>query len=124
MPRPIVDASTIARLRTLLIAHNESGVGEKAKLGDLKKVYTTGWTGEEKALARVQAHLEKLAKADFDESKHRRDNSGRFARGTLSRRRNDGGNLVARAGCSGGLPCPALRTNRRFAPRGTPSPAK
>lgn len=81
MTRPVIDADTIATLRNRVVAHNEAGAGRRVNLGELKKVYLAGWRGDDpadRALRKVDRHLADLAKSEFDETKHRRDDSGRF----------------------------------------------
>lgn len=84
MPRPHYDAAVIGALRAKVIEHNET-VGREnphaTKLEALKKIYGRAWRGpgsEENAMAAVEKHLA-LAKAEFDETKHRRDENGRFS---------------------------------------------
>lgn len=97
MPRPPkVNADLIAGLRTLALAHNAACPEAPAKLNELKKVWIHGWRrargSRAGAEAAVDKHLKKLAamaadarsvdvlaKAEFDEMKHRRDGDGRFA---------------------------------------------
>jgi hypothetical protein len=93
---PVIDADLIAGLRNRVVAHNKSFPHAPVKLGVLKKVWIEGWRrsrgSRAGAEAAVDKHLKKLAslpadmrsvealaKAEFDESKHRRDEKGRFA---------------------------------------------
>lgn len=75
MNRPVVTADVIAELRTRVVGHNERHPAARTRLNDLKKIFSR------RGMGAVEGHLAKLAKAadDFDESKHRRDENGRFA---------------------------------------------
>lgn len=93
--RPVVDAAVIAALRAQVIEHNKANPSARVKLQELKKAWIRGYwkRGAHTAEAAVQKHLAKrlgsvvvspesiaaLAKAEFDESKVRRDGDGKFA---------------------------------------------
>ena len=93
--RPVVDAAVIAALRTQVIKHNLANPEARVKLQELKKVWQRGsrrghaLAAEDavmkhlaKRLANVKVSAESidaLAKAEFDESKVRRDGDGKFA---------------------------------------------
>jgi hypothetical protein len=75
MNRPVVTADVIAALRARVVGHNERHPAARTRLNDLKKIFSR------RGMGAVDGHLSKLAKAsgDFDESKVRRDDDGRFA---------------------------------------------
>lgn len=84
--RATFDARLIAELRSRVIAHNTAHPHAKAKLGDLRKAYERGYRRSNpslRALERVDAHLDRLAKGDdaFDEDKHPRADDGEFSAG-------------------------------------------
>ena len=75
------DADLIAELKRRVVAHNEGTPAEAARLGDLRKVYERGFRGSNpghRAMKRVDEHLARLAKAEFDETDHPRDGGGEF----------------------------------------------
>jgi hypothetical protein len=80
-----ITAAVFGELRARAVAHNEA-VGDSAHkvgVGTLKKIFVRAWRDEDpaRAMAKVDAFLaHALAKASrFDESKHNRDERGRFA---------------------------------------------
>jgi hypothetical protein len=86
MSRPDFNAAIISDLRGRVIAHNSTHPTQ-VKLGTLKAVYTAGWNDPHRgrrgraqsALAKVDSHLNALAKAEeFDPTKHPRDH-GKFS---------------------------------------------
>jgi hypothetical protein len=85
MSRPDFTAATIGDLRERVIAHNSRDGATPVKLGALKAVYIKGWSGRDpakSALAKVDAHLGALAKAeDFNDADHPRANDGKFSGG-------------------------------------------
>ncbi len=82
MTKPVYDAWVIKALNKRVIAHNEAETDprRRLRLADVKTVHGRGWRDKESAMAKVDAFVDHLAKAeDFEEWKHRRDNGGRFA---------------------------------------------
>jgi hypothetical protein len=84
MPRPHFDATLIGELRNRVVAHNQRTPSALAKLGHVKRIYEKAYSGptpHERALAKVDAHLNDLAKAgEFDDAEHPRGAHGRFSR--------------------------------------------
>lgn len=79
MTRPAFSAALIAELRSRVIAHNEASP-DKVTLNQLKKLYERAYKGPhpgERALAKVDDHLNTMAKA-FDPKKHPRRKDGKF----------------------------------------------
>jgi hypothetical protein len=81
MSRPDFNAAVIDDLRRRVIAHNDA-CESKVKLGDLKKLYTSGFKGPrptDRAMQKVDDHLSGLAKAFNGDQP--RDKDGKFTAG-------------------------------------------